>query len=140
MAKTASNRRTDFSNGNAASQANYDCLKAILGIAKRNGWDIESLGLVRRDLPSEAPLKLTRQQSQQRNRLIRSILKKYAEILTPPVPPDLESAIRCRDEDSWLPWEMEAIEKADTWREEIRKVKPEILDQLHRHWNQTPSS
>ena len=131
-----SSTRADFSNRKSASQTNYDCLKEILKIAKRNGWDIESLGLVRRDLPVETPVKLTKKQSQERNRLIRSILKKYAEILTPPVPPDLETAIRNRDEESWLPWEMEAIEKAETWREEIRRIKPEILDQLHRRWNQ----
>jgi hypothetical protein len=140
MAKTASSRRADFSNRKSASRTDYDCLKEMLGIAKRNGWDIESLGLVRRDLPVEEPLKLTKRQSQERNRLIRSILKKYAQILTPPVPADLESAIRSRDEETWLPWEMEAIEKADTWREEVRKIKPEILDQLHRHWNRAPST
>lgn len=139
MAKT-SRRPNGLSNNKSIPEHNYDCLKEIVGIAKRNGWDIESLGLVPRDLPQEQPVKLTRKQSQQRNRLIRSILKRYDEILTPPVPLDLEIAIRSRDEDTWLPWEMEAIEKAEIWREEVRQIKPEIIKELHRLWHQIPAA
>ena len=91
MAKIASNNSKRLSKGRSGRHSNYDILKEIVGIASKNGWDIESLGLVRCDLPQVGTVKLTSKQTQERNRLIRKVLRRYSNVLTPPVPPDLEA-------------------------------------------------
>jgi hypothetical protein len=114
-----------------SSVAQYDRVKAIIGIAKKNGWDIEELGLISKDLPAE-PLNLTKKQVQQRNKLIKGILEKFSRALTPPVPPDLENYIRDKSAQDRLPWEQEALEKVDGWRNDVAELRPQILLELHR--------
>ena len=58
------------------------------------------------------------------------MLKRFSQFLTPPVPLDLEKSIRRGKPEGWLPWEAEAIEKSDVWREEVKRIKPEILKAL----------
>ncbi len=109
----------------------YDRVKAIITIAKKNGWDIEGLGLIPKNLPSE-PLVLTKKQIQQRNKLVKDILEKFSRALTAPVPADLEKYIRSKDGQSLLPWEKEALEKATAWRDAVAEVRPQILNELRR--------
>ena len=110
-----------------AGQDAYDHLKSIVTLAKKNGWDLDGLGLVPRDLAFEKQTTLTKKQILERDRLIRSILGRFSSLLTPPVPPDLEQSILKRDKRSWLPWEREVIERTTSWRREMGKVKPQIL-------------
>jgi hypothetical protein len=112
--------------------ANYDRLKALITIAQKNGWDLESMGLVLKDLPASKSLSLTRKQVTEQNRLLKNILKRFSKILTPPVPLDLESHIKSKDENALLPWESEALQKVSQWRSEISKVKPQIMEELRR--------
>jgi hypothetical protein len=110
--------------------ANYDYAKMVITLAKKNGWDIESLGLVPKDLPVTADGVLSRKQVTERNRLVKSIFQRFSSILTPPIPSDLEQSIISKDPGNWLPWEKEAIEKIGQWRNEIKKIRPEILNEL----------
>jgi len=107
----------------------YDRIKAIIAIAKRNGWQIEELGLIPRDLPGE-PLILTKKEIQQRNKLIRGILEKFSRALIPPVPQDLETYIRGKAAQDQLPWEKEVLEKLEDWRTEVAEIRPQILGEL----------
>lgn len=111
--------------------APYDRVRAMIAIAKRNGWDIEGLGLIPKDLPTE-PLTLNKKQIQQRNKLVKSILEKFSRALTPPVPPDLENSIGNKSAENRLPWETEALEKAEAWRRDVGKLRPQILDEIRR--------
>lgn len=120
---------TDSAKEDACAQ--YDRVKAIITIAKKNGWDIEGLGLVPKDLSAE-PLTLTKKQIQQRNKLVKTILEKFSRALTSPVPPDLEEYIRNKDAESLLPWEKEALDKAAAWREAVAEIRPQILTELRR--------
>ncbi len=112
--------------------AKYDRVKALITIAKKNGWDLESMGLVLKDLPASKTLSLTRKQVMEQNRLLKNILKRFSKILTPPVPLDLETHIKSKDETALLPWEAEALQKVSQWRHEISEVKPEIMEELRR--------
>ncbi len=112
--------------------AKYDRLKALITIAKKNGWDLESMGLVLKDLPASKSVPLSKKQVMEQNRLLKNILKRFSKILTPPVPLDLESHIKSKDENALLPWEAEALQKVRQWRNEIIKVKPEIMEELRR--------
>ncbi|MEI7448377.1 MAG: hypothetical protein WCJ75_02035 [Desulfomonile sp.] len=110
----------------------YDYVKAIVNVAKKNGWDLENLDLIPRDLPVTEQVKLTKKQVVERDRLLKNILQRFAKILTPPVPLDLERSILNKDRARWLPWEKEVIEKATSWRKDIALIKPEILKELGR--------
>lgn len=131
MVKGQSLQRSDSCDEKTAA-ANYDRLKALITIAKKNGWDLESMGLVLKDLPASKSLSLTRKQVMEQNRLLKNILKRFSKILTPPVPLDLESHIKSKDETALLPWEAEALQKVSQWRNEISKVKPQIMEELRR--------
>jgi hypothetical protein len=131
MVKAQSLERSGSSDEKTAA-ANYDRLKALITIAKKNGWDLESMGLVLKDLPASKTLSLTRKQVMEQNRLLKSILKRFSKILTPPVPLDLESHIKSKDETALLPWEAEALQKVRQWRNEISKVRPQMMEELRR--------
>jgi hypothetical protein len=111
-------------------KVNYDYAKTVITIAKKNGWDIETLDLIPKDLPVAAGTSLSKKQATERNRLVKSIFQRFSSILTAPIPSDLERSIRSKDPTNWLPWEKEAIEKISQWRLAIEKIRPEILSQL----------
>jgi hypothetical protein len=111
-------------------EANYDYVKTVITIARKNGWDLESLDLIPKDLHITREVSLSKKQVAERNRLVKSILQRFSSILTPPIPPDLEQSIRNKDACNWLPWEKEVIERIGQWREEIAKIRPEILKEL----------
>jgi hypothetical protein len=111
---------------------NYDYAKTVITIAKKNGWDIETLDLIPKDLPAEAETNLSKKQATERNRLVKCILQRFSKILTPPIPSDLEQSIKSKDPSNWLPWEKEAIEKISQWRLAINKIRPEILKEFRR--------
>ena len=130
VAKARSLRQNDISSLHAGTTA-YDDLKDIVTLAKKNGWDLECLGLIPKDLHRPQPTPLTKKQKVERDRLVKSIFKRFSSVLTPPVPSDLEKSILNRDKTSWLPWEREAIERITSWRHEMNKVKPQILAELN---------
>ncbi len=113
----------------------YDHVKELMKIAAKNEWDVESLKLISKDLPKTEPIPLSKKQVQDRNRKIKNVLKRFGEVLTPPVPQDLEQHIRGRDSETWLPWEAEAIEKIDRWRDDIQEIKPQIIKELAGIWH-----
>jgi hypothetical protein len=110
--------------------ANYDYAKTLITMAKKNGWDLETLDLIPKDLPTIARAGLSKKQSTEHNRLVKSIFQRFSKILTPPIPSDLEQSIKSKDPSNWLPWEKEAIEKISQWRLAIEEVRPEILNEL----------
>ncbi len=112
------------------SGSSYDYALTVINMARKSGWDIETLGLIPKDLPVTPAGILSRKQVAERNRLVKSIFQRFSSILTPPIPSDLERSIRSKAPDQWLPWEKEAIEKIAQWRDEIEKVRPEILNEL----------
>lgn len=130
MVKGDSLRRRGTSSTETNSNASYDYLKEIVKMAKKNGWEMGVLGLVPRDLPELTGALLTKKEFQDRNKYVKNVLKRFSEFLTPPVPLDLEKSIRRGTRDRWLPWEAEAIEKVDAWREEVKRIRPEILKAL----------
>ena len=43
--------------------------------------------------------------------------------LIPPIPKELETAIRCREDAAWLPWEVEVIKKVFVWGKNSKLIK-----------------
>ncbi|HMK36325.1 MAG TPA: hypothetical protein VK463_14720 [Desulfomonilaceae bacterium] len=112
--------------------AGYDHVKEIITIATQSGLDLAGLGLVPKDVSTPEQKILTKRQALDRNRLVKSVLRRFTRVLTPPAPLDLERSIRIKDESTWLPWEREVIEKIDQWRSEVTRAKPEIMKELNR--------
>ncbi len=131
MAK-AESLKIGGSSDNKSTAAEYDRLKALITIAKKNGWDLEGMGLVLKDLPISKSLALTRKQVVEQNRLLKNILKRFSKILTPPVPLDLENHIKSKQGTALLPWEAEALQKVSHWRTEVNKIRPQIMEELRR--------
>lgn len=131
MPKGESVQHSEASSGKSPS-ANYDYTKTVVNIAKKNGWDLDSLGLVAKDLPPAKQVTLTRKQVLERNRMVRDILKRFSRILTPPIPADLEKSLKKKGQSNLLPWEAEVLEKAEKWRKQVKKARPEILEELRR--------
>jgi hypothetical protein len=73
---------------------------------------------------------LTKKDMQDLARALRRIELQYAEYSKPPIPKALETSIRRRNDTDWLPWEMEAIEKVDVWREEQEAMKEKLQQML----------
>jgi hypothetical protein len=115
-----------------AVTTDYEYVKSIVAVAKKNGWDLQGLGLIPKDAPRREDSPLNKKQAAERDRLVKSILQRFSKVLTPPVPLDLEQCIRNKDEGVRLPWEQEVMEKVDQWRDEITKIKPLILKELGR--------
>lgn len=138
MNKGESLQHSETSAEKSAPKA-YDYIKTVVSIARKNGWDLDSLGLIEKDLPSEKTVALTRKQVLERNRQVKGILKKFSRILTPPVPNDLEQSLRNKKTENLLPWEEEVLEKAEKWRTQVKKVKPEIVEELRRAILPSPS-
>ena len=137
MNKGESLRQKETSAETSPTKA-YDHIKTVVGIAKKNGWDLDSLGLIEKDLPPAKPAELTRKQVLERNRQVKGVLKRFSRILTPPVPSDLEQSLKKKEQDSLLPWEEEVLEKAEKWRTQVKKAKPEIVEELRRAILPTP--
>jgi len=104
---------------------NYRYLKMLLKELKsQNGTSVKK-AIFGENRKSRA---LTKKQMKALAAFLRKIEHTYSECSTPPIPDELEEAIRGRDSDDWLPWELEAIEKVDAWREELHDRKRVALE------------
>ena len=73
---------------------------------------------------------MTKKDLEELARALRRIELQYAEYSKPPIPKALETSIRRRNDTDWLPWEMEAIEKVEVWREELESKKQKLQQML----------
>ncbi len=92
---------------------------------------VQNQGSLKRDTAGgdERKRNLTKKEMQDLARVLRKIEIQYAEYARPPIPKALETSIRRRNDSDWLPWELEAIEKVEVWREEL-ETKKEKLQQM----------
>jgi len=99
---------------------NYRYLKRLLKELKA-----QNIETVQREIfgEDERGRALTKKEMKQLFQFLRKIENHYDECRNPPIPEELEKSIRSRDNSEWLPWEKEAIEKVDAWREELKDRK-----------------
>jgi hypothetical protein len=107
---------------------NYHYLKKLIQDLK-----VENSTSVRKEIfgEDERECNLTKKQMKQLFRFLRKIEHHYEECCSPPIPEELENSIRDRDSSEWLPWELEAIEKVDGWREELEEKRRNARQMLH---------
>jgi hypothetical protein len=107
---------------------NYDYLKKLIQELKG-----ENTSFVRQEIfgEQEEDRKLTKKEMKQIFRFLRKIEGYYEECCTPPIPEELEQSIRAKDNSRWLPWEQEAMEKVDSWRQDLREKRQMARQLLH---------
>ncbi len=95
---------------------------------------VENKGSSMREMAGgdERKRNLTKKEMQELARALRKIELQYAEYSKPPIPKALETSIRRRNDEDWLPWELEAIEKVDVWREELETKKEKLQQMLNK--------
>lgn len=67
--------------------------------------------------------RLTKKEMKLLFKFMRKLESHYDESSTPPIPKELEKSIRNRNKSAWLPWETEAIQKIEDWRQEIQEKR-----------------
>jgi hypothetical protein len=98
---------------------NYRFLSELINCEEKNNTASKTLEqLVKRRLRS-LDRKLNRRQMKVLHGFLRSLEDKEFDPVTPPVPSELEAAIRVRKRSTWLPWEAEAIRKIERWRGDL---------------------
>jgi len=108
---------------------NYRYLKKLIQDLKHeNGTSL------RKELfgEDERERTLSKKQMKQLFRFLRKIEHHYEQCCTPPIPEELERSIREKGSDEWLPWELEAIEKVDSWREELQEKRHSAREMFQR--------
>jgi hypothetical protein len=128
MTRSASHASIEKSPDAYDFNRNYKYLKALIEQLKR-----ENSESVRREIFGEADSdrSLTKNQMKQLFRFLRKVEKHYEACSKPPIPPELEASIRSRDSEEWLPWEMEAIEKVEVWREQLHQRRTKAREMLN---------
>jgi hypothetical protein len=99
---------------------NYSYLKRLIQDLKGENSDSIKKELFGDTEPSRS---LSKNDMKQLFKFLRKIEHHYEELSNPPIPKELEKSIRGRSKADWLPWELEAIQKVDVWREELEDKK-----------------
>jgi len=97
---------------------NYKYLKKLIQDLK-----VENSNSLRKELFGEGERDriLSKKQMKELFKFLRKVEHHYELCYNPPIPEELEKSIRGKDPSGWLPWEMEAIDKVDAWREELQE-------------------
>ena len=112
-------------------ESNYKYLKRIINRALKEGARLEDLHLIEKH-PSERKLKkLSRKDLIRLLNTIKRIKRRYQQLLESPVPKELEEDILAKSPEDRLPWEDEALEKAEQWRRDVAAVRTEVRRELN---------
>ncbi len=115
--------------------SNYRHLKKLINKALKEGTPLEDLQLIPKRSSEEPRRRLSREDLLKLLQIIRRIRTKYQELLQPPVPKELERDILAKSPDARLPWETEALERAEQWRQDVSAVRIHVQKELNDHLN-----
>lgn len=112
-------------------RSNYRHLKRLINRALKEGTPLEELHLIPKDHPPRPAKQLSREDLIKLLHIIRRIKSRYQDLLQPPVPKELERDILAKPVEERLPWEEEALRKADRWRSDVDAVRARVQKQLN---------
>lgn len=115
--------------------SNYRHLKRLINKALKEGTPIEDLHLIPKSSSHPKPKRLSREDLLKLLRVIRRIRSRYQRVLQPPVPRELERDILAKKPSERLPWETEALEKLEQWREDVKALRAQVQKELNDHLN-----
>jgi hypothetical protein len=114
-------------------ESNYRHLKRTINTAIKNGVALDQLNLIPKNFSEKPPKNLSREDLLRLLKLIRRIKSRCESLLEPPVPAQLESDILAKRPEDRLPWETEALDKIETWKEALKNVRAEVRIELNQH-------
>lgn len=115
--------------------SNYRHLKKLINQALKEGTPIEDLRLIPKNPADPQPKSLSREDLLELLRVIRRIKSRYQRVLQSPVPKELERDILAKAPEDRLPWETEALEKIEQWREDVKALRIQVRKELNDHLN-----
>jgi hypothetical protein len=115
--------------------SNYRHLKKLINKALKEGTPIEDLRLIPKNPSDSGKQSFSREDLLNLLRVIRRIKSRYQRVLQPPVPRELERDILAKDPDQRLPWEDEALDKIQQWREDVKALRMQVRQELNDHLN-----
>jgi hypothetical protein len=141
MAFPLSEQSPGVSTTSPAFDGNYKRLRKLINKALKEGTPLQNLHLIPKN-PSQPDQKfLLRNDLLNLLGTIRKIRINYQERWSTPVPPELVRDIRAKTPEQRLPWEEEALDKANQWEEEVKVlrvlVRKELNDSISREFFQT---
>jgi hypothetical protein len=116
-------------------KSNYKQLKALINKALNEGTPLEDLKLIPRSGSGKKAKQLSKDDLVKLLHTIRRIRTRYQRLLQSPVPKELERDILAKSPEERLPWEEEALEKVNRWREDVQKVRAQVQKELNDHLN-----
>lgn len=116
-------------------KSNYRYLKQLINKALKEGTPLETLHLIPKHPPRKTPKQLSKDDLIKLLHIIRRIRTRYQRLLQPPVPRELERDILAKAPRERLPWESEALEKLEHWREDVNSVRAQVRKELNDHMN-----
>jgi len=112
-------------------RSNYRHLKRLINRALKEGTPLEELHLIPKNHPPRPAKQLSQEDLIKLLHIIRRIKSRYQDLLQPPVPRELERDILAKPVEQRLPWEEEALQKADRWRSDVNTVRARVQKQLN---------
>jgi hypothetical protein len=110
---------TDLSSIPGEFRENYRFLSELINCKHKNNSAAQCLQDVLEPRLCHMRGKLNRRQIKILNLFVKDLENSEPESMTPPVPAELEAAIRVKRRSTWLPWEAEAIRKIELWRGDL---------------------
>jgi hypothetical protein len=107
---------------------NYRFLSELINCKHKNTTLTNYLGSMFDPRLKDLTKRLNRRQVKIIKQFIQFIQTRDEEDIAPPVPEELEAAIRIKKKNSWLPWEDEAIRKIDRWRSDVASINSLWMD------------
>ncbi len=131
MAFPLSEQSPGASTTSPAFDGNYRRLSKLINKALKEGTPLQDLRLIPKN-PSQPDQKfLLRNDLLKLLGAIRKIRINYQEILSTPVPLELVRDIRAKTPEQRLPWEEEALNKADQWEGEVKVLRVHVRKELN---------
>jgi hypothetical protein len=113
---------TDLSSIPGEFRENYRFLSELINCKHKNNSAAQCLEKILEPHLCRVRGKLNRRQIRILNLFVKDLENNEPESLTPPVPAELEAAIRVKKRSTWLPWEAEAIRKIELWRGDLECI------------------
>jgi hypothetical protein len=110
---------TDLSSIPGEFRENYRFLSELINCKHKNNSAAQCLQKVLEPRLCNVRGKLNRRQIKILNLFVKDLENNEPESMTPPVPAELEAAIKMKKRSTWLPWEAEAIRKIELWRGDL---------------------
>ena len=131
MAFPLSEQSPGVSTTSPAFDGNYKRLRKLINKALKEGTPLQNLHLIPKN-PSQPDQEfLLRNDLLKLLGAIRKIRINYQEILSTPVPLELVRDIRAKKPEQRLPWEEEALDKADQWEGEVKVLRVHVRKELN---------